>query len=165
MTEDLSSEVDEVLNELLPEQSSETTPQTIPPDTASEDTEEGTNDNNLDEDRGAIDEDLASVKGANRHREQLRNNLNKPAEPANIIIKVCSVADISDSVQKEARELIENADGALPIQRTRIVWTLAAIKHGSEVKDEPIEWQTLTRFTDMDKEELEVRAEQFSQID
>jgi hypothetical protein len=78
---------------------------------------------------------------------------------------VCSAAGIPDPVQNEARELIENADSALPIQRTRVVWALAAIKHGSEIKDEPIEWQTLTRFTDMDKEELEVRAEQFSQID
>lgn len=175
MTEDFSSEVDEVIDDLLPDAADETsasqnvtTPQTTVPDTASEDSKEIDEDDGLENqsgDGGANGEDSTSFKHTNRHREELWSNLDKPPKPANIISQVGSMADISDSIRKEAQELIGDADGALPIQRTRAVWALAAIKRGSEIENEPVDWPTLMKFTDIDKEELEARAEQFSQID
>lgn len=162
MADDFSSEVDEIIEDTL----------TV--------TDDGSLDAGMSEprglekdsagDSGASDDDSGedstlSTRDARTRRDELWAELNRPPEPANVVAHVCETIGLPESVQEGALDLLEKAEDAdVPIHRTRVVWTLSAIRLASEMVGESVEWREITTFTDIDKQGIKERCENLREL-
>lgn len=162
MADDFSGEVDEIIEDTLTGADDGSLDAGVSEPRGPE--KDSVGDSEASDDDAGEDSTL-STRDARTRRDELWEELNMPPEPENVVSHVCETIGLSESVQDEALDLLEKAEDAdVPIHRTRVVWTLSAIRLASEIDGESVEWREITTFTDINKQGIEKRTEDLREL-